>query len=226
LADTTRRLLPVLVPLFAALAVAAPVLKDFETKEKKLVRLFGTPVAPNGTAVELHGDKLRLNVEAKPQTGWGTEKFFDYPRTERRVSGDFEATVQVTFTAGKEADTQMRAGLQVRFGEQGSVTYTRCIERTGRKNEQFMTMTQFLRGKPWQTKMLVSEAKMSPTVTLRLTRRGNVLTGARKDGNGKWAGEISRSADLPKEMTVGVYLLGQRAAAVAEFEDFKVTSLK
>lgn len=46
-----RRLLPVLALLFAALAVAAAVPRDFETPAKKLERLFGTPRVPDGTKI-------------------------------------------------------------------------------------------------------------------------------------------------------------------------------
>ncbi len=57
-----RRLLPVLALLFAALAVAAAVPRDFETPAKKLERLFGTPRVPDGTKIELDRNVLQVTT--------------------------------------------------------------------------------------------------------------------------------------------------------------------
>jgi hypothetical protein len=70
--DAMRRLLPVAVLLLASvpLAVSAPVPKD-ERPEKKLERLFGTPIQPDGTRVRLDGNVLKITVpELRGKEEW------------------------------------------------------------------------------------------------------------------------------------------------------------
>ena len=114
-----RRIIPFAVFLVTSVAVSAPVPKDFETPAKKLERLFGTPDQPDGTKVELDGNRLKVSVPHLPAGKPGEAGVYASPRTARAVSGDFEFTVSVTVTTPADVPVDAWAGVYVGFDEKG-----------------------------------------------------------------------------------------------------------
>lgn len=216
--------------LVAALAPAAPVPKDLETPEKKLERLFGKPVQPDGTKVELARDALKITVPELPSGKPGETGVYGSPRTERLVSGDFEFTVSVTVDVANGAVVDSWAGIFVGFDDKSHFDYMRWLDtapnvrgnRPGRG-----VWSQVRTAGKGQSNVVGHTEKDVPTATLRIVRKGDELTAhARYPGSDDWTQPVTVSVALPKEVTVGVYVGGRKGPLTAEFRDLKVTARK
>lgn len=217
-----RRLLPVLVPLFAALAVAAPVPKDFESKEKKLVRLFGTPHVPDGSKIELDRNVLKVTVPLMV----GETDVYACPRTARPVSGDFEFTVTLTVNTPADGPIDAWAGVYVGFDDKHHFDYMRWMDTTrNRKGPVVGRGVWSQLRKPNQSNVVGHPEQNVPTATLRVIRKGDELEAHAKYGNGGWSQQVRVTVPLPKEVIVGVYAGGRKGPLTAAFEDFKVSKL-
>ncbi len=218
-----RRLFPVAVLLvLAALAPAAPVPKDFETPAKKLERRFGTPDQPDGTKVELDGNRLKVSVPHLPAGKPGEAGVYASPRTARAVSGDFEFTVSVTVTTPADVPVDAWAGVYVGFDEKGHFDYMRWLDST-RKPGNRGVWSQLVGGGKGQANVVGHAEKDVPTATFRVVRRGDELSAHTKYPGGDWEQPVKATVALPKEVVVGVYVGGRKGPLTAEYEDFTVT---
>jgi len=219
-----RRLLPVLVLMFAALAVAAPVPKDFESKEKKLARLFGAPVAPNGTKIELERNTLRVSVPLLPAGKPGETGVYGSPRTARPVSGDFALTVRVTVSTPADVPVDAWAGVYVGFDEKHHFDYMRWLNSDPNRQGagRVRGVWSQLRN-PNQSNTVGHAEQDVPTATLRIVRKGDELTAHAKYPAGEWTQEVKATVTLPKDVIVGVYVGGRKGPMTAAFEDFTVS---
>jgi regulation of enolase protein 1 (concanavalin A-like superfamily) len=211
--------------LLAALAPAAPVPKDLETREKKLERLFGTPSQPDGAKVELDGTRLKVSVPHLPAGKPGEAGVYGCPRTGRTVSGDFEFTCVVTVTTPADVPVDAWAGVYVGFDDRHHFDFMRWLD-TGRNRKgpgaARGVWSQVVTAKG-QANVVGHGEKDVPTATLRIVRKGDELTAHAKYPGGDWEQAVKATVALPKDVTVGVYVGGRKGPLTAEFEDFSVT---
>lgn len=224
-----RFILPAALLPTVVVLTAAPVPKDLETPEKRLERLFGKPVAPDGTKVEIAREVLKITVPELPAGKPGEEGVYASPRTERLVSGDFEFTVSVTVEVPQGAVVDSWAGVYVGFDDKNHFDYMRWLDdRPNRKGgtRGRGVWTQLRTGKG-QSNVVGHAEKDVPTATLRIVRKGDELAAhAKYPGDADWSQPVKVSVALPKEVTVGVYVGGRKGPLTAEFRDLTVTPKK
>lgn len=213
-----------LAAVLLSAALAAPVPKDLETAAQRLERLFGVPHTPDGTKVELAGNRLKIAVPALPAGRPGEANVFASPHTARTVSGDFELTVAVTVDVPVGNAVDSWAGVYVGFDDKKHFDYMRWLnDQPNRKGGGRGRGVWSQLCNPSQSNVVGHAEADVPTATMRIVRKGDTLTAHTKYGTDEWTQVVNVNAALPNEVVVGVYVGGRKGPLTAEFENFTVT---
>src|SRR5262245_48300503 len=216
--------------LFAApVAFAAPVPKEDDAA--RMLRIYGTRADPKDDAkYEMKGDSLSVlspACEVPPPEVPGVrptpaqialEKWKPNPpsssRVWREVSGDFTATVRVSFRLRPAREPEgvwlpRAAGLVAWSGEKDHIGMMRCeelaLDAAGevRVREAFQNI--FTHGLGIRT-ALGLPTDHADAGYVRLTRAGSALTGAYSHDGKKWTEFLADEVEWPQTVKVGVYV--------------------
>jgi regulation of enolase protein 1 (concanavalin A-like superfamily) len=204
----------------------------------KTIPGLGSITDPNGDC-QITGDSTRLaiSIPGSDHALVTEQKRMNAPRVLQEVSGDFSAQVKISGNYPENASTIVPG--RIPFQGAGlllwadSDTYVR-LEKAQLKVDQAGQIHHFtypswelrFAGKPLRMGGTSGKPYESAEMTLRITRKGNTVTGAVSEDGTTWQELDPLTVKLPEKVQVGVIAGHNTTSPIeAKFENFSVTRL-
>ena len=207
-----RRLL--LLPLFALLAVAAPVPK--ETDADKLYKLFGTALDPAKDCKFTLADAKLTITAGKGDHDLAVEAGeMNAPRVLKEIEGDFSVSVKVTATypKGAKGANEKRtivfygAGILVWEDEKNYVRLEKAyVDGLSGGPTNTYGSWELRAGGEWKRRGSNADFVFDTNdpAYLKLTRKGNTFTASISKNNKDWTDMEGIDAEMGKKVKIGV----------------------